>query len=336
MYKESGHKKPGQLMSDWKPLKPPFPWFGGKSRVSKLVWERFGDVKNYVEPFFGSGAVLFGRPSTPKTETVNDLDCYLANFWRATQYDPEAVAGACDWPVNEADLHARHQWLVNQAEFRERMRTDPDYYDAKIAGWWVWGQAAWIGNGWCDSWGNRPSRQKPHLGNAGRGVHRPNQKRPHLGNAKGVHRPRTDLMTYFDALAVRLRRVRVCCGDWSRVCSSVPTTGLGLTGIFFDPPYGKTRAKRLYACDSQHIYRDVQEWCAANGENPLLRIALCGYEGEWEVPKGWETVRWKAQGGYGNQGDTRGRENKHRERIWFSPACLGTRPRPKRIVLRVT
>ncbi len=42
-------------------LKAPFPWFGGKSKVASLVWERFGDVQNYVEPFFGSGAVLLNR-----------------------------------------------------------------------------------------------------------------------------------------------------------------------------------------------------------------------------------------------------------------------------------
>jgi D12 class N6 adenine-specific DNA methyltransferase len=58
-------------------LKAPFPWFGGKSRVSDLVWSRLGDVPNYVEPFFGSGAVLLGRESEPGTETINDLDCMV-------------------------------------------------------------------------------------------------------------------------------------------------------------------------------------------------------------------------------------------------------------------
>jgi DNA adenine methylase len=43
-----------------KPLRAPFPWFGGKSRAAHLVWAAFGDVPNYVEPFFGSGAVLLG------------------------------------------------------------------------------------------------------------------------------------------------------------------------------------------------------------------------------------------------------------------------------------
>ena len=42
-------------------LDAPFPWFGGKRRVAPIVWQRFGDVQNYVEPFFGSGAVLLNR-----------------------------------------------------------------------------------------------------------------------------------------------------------------------------------------------------------------------------------------------------------------------------------
>jgi site-specific DNA-adenine methylase len=149
-------------------LKAPFPWFGGKSRVADFVWSRFGDVPNYVEPFFGSGAVLLARPSEPGTETVNDLDCYLANFWRSIKHAPDAVAEAADWPVNEADLLARHRWLLGQEEFRQQIRTDADYHDPKIAGWWVWGQCAWIGSGWC----RQESTQLPHLGDAGRGINR--------------------------------------------------------------------------------------------------------------------------------------------------------------------
>ncbi|MFK5173473.1 DNA adenine methylase, partial [Propionibacterium freudenreichii] len=63
-------------------LDAPFPYFGGKRRVAPEVWRRFGDVKNYVEPFFGSGAVLLGRPETHTSgiETINDLDGYVANF----------------------------------------------------------------------------------------------------------------------------------------------------------------------------------------------------------------------------------------------------------------
>jgi hypothetical protein len=82
-------------------LKAPFPYFGGKKSVASLIWARLGDVDNYIEPFCGSAAVLIGRPSRPRIETINDVDCYVANFWRATSTDPMTVAIHADWPVNE-------------------------------------------------------------------------------------------------------------------------------------------------------------------------------------------------------------------------------------------
>ena len=69
-------------------LKAPFPWFGGKSQAAELIWSRFGNVANYVEPFFGSGAVMLDRPPEAKIETINDLDCMVANFLRALKPDP--------------------------------------------------------------------------------------------------------------------------------------------------------------------------------------------------------------------------------------------------------
>ena len=95
-------------MDDVSGLVAPFPWFGGKSRAAHLVWAALGDVNGYVEPFAGSLAVLLARPNPRGVETVNDRDAYLANFWRAVQHDPDAVAHHADWPVSEVDLSARH------------------------------------------------------------------------------------------------------------------------------------------------------------------------------------------------------------------------------------
>jgi hypothetical protein len=134
-------------------LKAPFPAFGGKSAAARMVWPRFGDVRNYCEPFFFSGAMLLLRPDPPQIETVNDLNAFVSNFWRAIQHDPEAVAAHADWPVNETDLHSRHRWLVYSDEARailQRVRESPDAFDAKVAGWWCWGACMWIGSGWCD------------------------------------------------------------------------------------------------------------------------------------------------------------------------------------------
>lgn len=139
------------------PLKAPFPYPGGKSRVADLVWSRLGNVDNFVEPFMGTLAVTLRRPAEHfkggyRVETVNDVNHYVVNFWRSVKADPAAVAEHADWPVTEADLHARHKWLVRSsevAEWRERMRTDPEAFDAKIAGWWCWGVCCWIGSGFC-------------------------------------------------------------------------------------------------------------------------------------------------------------------------------------------
>lgn len=137
--------------------KAPFPWFGGKRKAAAEVWARFGTVENYVEPFFGSGACLLARPRPfdgPETVNVNDLDGMVANFWRALQAAPHEVARHADWPVNENDLHARHAWLLaRKPSLQPRLEGDPEFYDAKIAGWWVWGVSCWIGSGFCSGRG---------------------------------------------------------------------------------------------------------------------------------------------------------------------------------------
>lgn len=157
-------------------LRAPFPWYGGKRRAAHLVWPRIGaDIPNFIDPFVGSLAVLLLRPGGPgKIETVNDKDGFVCNVWRSLKYDPDGVAEYADWPVSELDLHARHLWLVNQLEFKERMRVDPDFYDVKIAGWWLWGICQWIGGGWCRE-SNANNHKKPRLDGIGKGIHAQNE-----------------------------------------------------------------------------------------------------------------------------------------------------------------
>src|SRR5690606_9374951 len=101
--------------------------------AAETVWRVFGDVDNYVEPFCGSAAMLLSAPEGKRVETINDADGFVANFWRAVAYDPEGVAHWADWPVIEADLEARHAWLVNRSERLRWHLEDPDFYDVKIA-----------------------------------------------------------------------------------------------------------------------------------------------------------------------------------------------------------
>ncbi len=425
-------------------LRSPYPYQGGKSRVAKPVWRAFGpDCVNYSEPFFGSGAMLLGRPGGPgKIETVNDIDGAIPNFWRAVREDPDAVAEWCDWPVSELDLHARHAWLVGRLEdMAEQLREDPGYFDAQVAGWWVWGICQWIGTGWCG--GIKHGEPRPNL-NSGQGAHAPSNasiyKRPEASGTnpgKGVHalnavtrelphqRPRvsgtsrgmgvlsqklpnlsgfetgvrqkrqspkltvTDgadgiggvlaprlaqkmpmiavpgptggtesgrgvtsvsaaagyglpaigndrgingvsappCLKWFRALQTRLRRVRVVCGDWTRVLGpSVLGKGKNVGGrrpcaVFLDPPYNTSmRAKRIYNHDQAGLAAKVREWALEHGDDPDLRICLAGYFDEHasHMPSTWAVHRWKGARGYAGEDN----DNREQETLWFSKHCL--------------
>ena len=381
-------------------LRAPFPLFGGKARIAPYVWSRLGDTPNFIEPFLGSAAFLLARPDAhewwDRIETCNDADGAICNVWRAIKHAPDEVAKWADNPVFECDLHARHVWLRRELPgLQPRLEADVDFFDARAAGYWVWGMSVWIGGGWCSPSGNGPwevvdgefiktgngqKRTRPHLGDAGRGVHR---KLPHLGNAgvgvrrqlphlgdagRGVHRqlphlgdagmgvhrklPRLSaagtgvpnvceewaahLRAYLRRLSDRFRRVRVCCGDWSRIMgNTVVRGGVGgkfvdadfLCGIILDPPYAlEERYEGCYAVDAPGIARDVRAWCVEHGNDPRLRIALCGYRGEGHEELedlGWEAWSWNTNGGYGNPAaNGRGRANALRECVWFSPHCL--------------
>lgn len=354
-------------MSEDEVLKAPFIYFGGKRKVASVVWEALGDVANYVEPFAGSLAVLLGRPTTSDSsswiETVNDADHFLSNFWRALAKDPSAVAEWADWPVNEDDLFARHMWLMTEGRqiLAENIHADPDFYDPKTAGWWVWGINAWIGSGWCAGrgpWhvcdgkvaklgdsdcgcGRGVNRQLPHLGSSGQGV---NRQLPHLGdNGKGVNRqlPQADslsdafhhptlgsLDSYFRQLASRLRRVRVCTGDWTRVLTTGALNAGSTVGVFLDPPYSNdVRTSGLYGFDDGDVAADVRRWAIENGDDPSMRIVLAGYldEHDDEIPKTWRRHSWSANVAYqtSSSGGSGGNaENRHKEVLWFSPYCI--------------
>ena len=331
-------------------MKSPFVWFGGKRKVAADVWSALGDVDNYVEPFAGSLAVTLQRPhdlgdGTRRAETINDADGFVANFWRALASDPDAVAYHADWPVNEVDLFARHLWLVNTGRSRllEGMESDPDWFDAQVAGWWVWGVNAWIGGGWCSGkgpWvalGDGTVGKLPHLGDAGRGV---NRQLPHLGNAgragfNNLQYRADGIAAYFHQLANRLRDVRVCCGDWSRTVTNGALSYGATVGVFLDPPYlGDVRTADLYAVDDHHIANQVREWALANGDNPRYRIVLAGYSDEHDhlIPDAWRRIRWSSSASYQTaasatraaNGQADGNlSNRHSEVLWLSPHCQG-------------
>jgi len=320
----------------------PFPYFGSKSVIAADIWAALGDVAHYIEPFFGSGAVLLNRPDwQPRmTETICDKDSFISNVWRALQADPDAVAKVCDFPVNHADLIARKAALIrNENYLLKNLCRDEKWFDVELAGYWIWAASCWIGSGLtCPNqiphighagMGIHAKDQIPHISDTGKGVHAKGQI-PHISDAgKGVQDPyNTNLYEWFRRLSERLRYVRVVCGDWTRVCGGAWQTKIGTCGIFFDPPYGvQDRDTDVYHCDSTAVAADVEKWCLERGGRETYRIVVAGYSDEYKtlVDAGWRTLAWKAQGGYANiarSGETQGKLNRHREMLFFSPHCV--------------
>ncbi|HSN20085.1 MAG TPA: DNA adenine methylase [Usitatibacter sp.] len=307
-------------------LKAPFPYFGGKRHVVDEVWSRLGSPKQYIEPFCGSCAMLFGAREPASLEVVNDANGFLANFWRAVKHQPGEVARAADYPVSHVDLGARHRWLMEQRDRLGAEMQDPHWPgDATVAGWWLWGQCSWIGSGWCDWFKADDTGKVPHVGNAGRGIQATGQV-PHVSNAgRGIQAtgkvPHVsdagmgDLLTtggmaawvWLHKLAARLERVRIVHGEWSRCLNN--HYGANDTAVFLDPPYKAFES--LYGAG--HVATDVEAWAR---ENAHLRVALCGHAGDYDLP-GWELMPWsRPHATYSGTG------TKGAEAIWFSPACL--------------
>jgi len=282
-----------------------FPWFGSKTRVASLIWDKVGKPSVYVEPFAGSLAVMLENPWWEDTvEVVNDLDGMVTNAWRSIKFDPEATKHYANWPTSELDLHARSTYCESQREELEAiLRSDPEHYDPKLAGWWMWGMSTGIGDTFI--------AQKKSI--------------PRLMKQSGTQGRNFDWDTHFEAMSHRLRHVRIACGDWKRVVKpSVTERFAGPTLVFLDPPYAREQRHDTYAHESYTVASEVQEWCIENQDDPDLMIVLAGYEGDYDLTSDWEKVEWKAHGGLSKFGEGQGKENARLERLWFSPSCART------------
>lgn len=329
-------------------LKAPFPYFGGKSRIASEVWKRLGNVNNYVEPFGGSLAVLLARPDEHEwwknKESVGDYSGMVVNVFRSIAVAPDLVAEHANWPITEADLTSRHLYLLKyEDELTQKLMSDPKYFDPQAAGWWIWGVSAWVGGDWMTGKGpysgnyDGPGgvfRKMPMMsGNhSGKGIHRV----PNKLNEESAERLSEQTLEYmqesFSLISNRLRRVRIACGDWKRLTNSVVKPSVGkITGIFLDPPYDPNeRRDFLYGkTDTREnsVHEESREWALENGDREELRIAYCSYSNDKEnalfEQQGWHPLTWQAAGGYGLQSDnTRARDNRNREIIWFSPNTL--------------
>lgn len=101
-------------------MKPPFPYYGSKSRLAPWIASLLPAHRVYIEPYAGAAAVLFDkRPAA--IEIINDLDGNVVNFFRALREEEDALIRALTYTpyareeYAEADLSSDNLTSVERA-----------------------------------------------------------------------------------------------------------------------------------------------------------------------------------------------------------------------------
>jgi len=82
---------------------------GSKWSMADWIISHMPPHQTYLEPFFGSGAVLFNK-SPSKLETINDLDGNVVNLFRVIRDKPEELARTVYWTP-----YSRQEYLSCQS-----------------------------------------------------------------------------------------------------------------------------------------------------------------------------------------------------------------------------
>lgn len=102
-------------------MKPPFPYYGGKTRLARHIVALLPDHRHYVEPFAGSLSVLLAKDPS-RIETVNDLDGELVNFWRVLRDRMADLERACALtPYSRAEHQAAYEPATDEVERARRL-----------------------------------------------------------------------------------------------------------------------------------------------------------------------------------------------------------------------
>jgi len=221
------------------PIKPAFPYPGGKTRFLKHLMPMVPPHRVYVEPFAGGLALLLAKPRS-QIEVVNDLNKELMTFYRYMRRHPDALLSELD-----KCLHSR-------ADF-ETLRECKGDTDLQVAlRWFLLTVSSFAAKG--EHWGRA--------------------KREWCGYSRNRYEAR------IRAVAGRLQRVYIECGDWTDVVQFYDAPD---TFIFFDPPYvecSKT-AYEPFSADAMQRVRDVLsklkgKWILTCDNSPTCREIFSG------------------------------------------------------------
>lgn len=191
-------------------MKPPFPYYGGKSKFQHRIQPLIPVYKVYAEPFAGAAATFFNLPRpSGTTEILNDKNAELISFYRIFK-NP-----ASRKKLNDLVMGTLH----SEKEFRKAINIylNPGRHDAILKAWALWVAFTQSHNG------------DPHLG-AGWRFNVKEFRGEFNKEALTINSSKNN----FKKLAERLEKTSLSCMDALRF---IKKTDSADTFFFIDPPY---------------------------------------------------------------------------------------------------
>lgn len=266
-------------------VKPPFCYFGGKVGMAEAIVALLPPHRVYLEPYFGSGAVLFSKPRS-RFEIVNDLDDAVVTFWRVLRQRPAELEAVC-----ALTPHARGEYRAAALDAEgidelERARR-----------WWVrvnqsFAKTANDSTGWSVT--------------VARGQSAPASIRARLGR--------------FAAVAERLADVSIESCDAAELIERLATSAD--TVVYADPPYlaetRSTRTSRAGDYRRDMATAEAHERLAAVLNATPAKVVLSGYPSALydSLYRGW-TVTDRAVTMFSSNATTASRPARV-ERLWLN------------------
>lgn len=94
---------------------------GSKWSMADWIIRHMPTHTTYLEPFFGSGAVLFTKERS-RIETVNDLDGEIVNLFRMIRERPEELAAMIRWtPHARQEYYESYERVTDELERARRL-----------------------------------------------------------------------------------------------------------------------------------------------------------------------------------------------------------------------
>lgn len=238
-------------------MKPPFAYYGGKSRHVSRILAALPPHRVYVEPFAGSAAVLFAKPPA-KQEVLNDVDGQVINFYRVLRDRLDELERAVLLtPYARADFDAA-DFDAADIDDVERARR---WYCRSTQGF---GQSAGDGTGWSISTKQNTPRTRQIARRVGR----------------------------FDACAERLSNVFIENRDALGLIARFGTDPGAC--LYLDPPYliDTRSAPNCYRHEFQA--EDQHRRLAAAVSSCAASVVLSGYRSALydDLYRGWDRTEW--------------------------------------------